>query len=190
MDDIIPRRSDRTRQPPDRYGDWCLSTLLESDEPKSVEEALSDPKSAHWLSAMKSEINSIHMNQVWTLVEPKPNQKIINSKWVFKKKVDLNNRVSYKARLVAQGFSQRAGIDYSDTFSPVVRFEAIRTILSLSAKLNLKVHQMDVSSAFLHSDLDENILLRQPENFVEKGNENMVCLLEKSLYGLKQSSKC
>ena len=190
LDQVSPRRSERIRRTPERYGEWCYFSRLESDEPRLAEEALNCPESDKWFSAMKSEIDSIHHNNVWTLVERKNNYKVINSKWIFRKKIDADKSISYKARLVAQGFSQRPGIDYSETFSPVVRFEAIRAILFISAKFNLKIHQMDVSSAFLNSDLSEKVYLKQPEFFVKKGHENTVCLLKKSIYGLKQSSKC
>jgi len=109
---------------------------------------------------MLSEMQSIKSNKVWSLVEPVKDRKPIKTKWVFKRKYNADGSVNtYKARLVAQGFSQKLGIDYEETFSPVARFDSIRTILALSAHYNLKVHQMDVKSAFLNSELSETIFV-------------------------------
>ena len=92
-----------------------------------------------------------------------PEQKIVNSKWIFKRKISPDGQVeSYKARLVAQGFNLRYSIDYEETFSPVVRFESIRSVIALSAKLGLKMTHMDVSTAFLNGELSEDIYMTQP----------------------------
>ena len=96
----------------------------------------------------------------------------------------------YKARLVAQGFSQKYGQDYDETFSPVVRFESLRMIIALSVQRCLKVHQMDVTTAFLNGELNDEVYMKQPEGYVVKGKENLVCKLKKSIYGLKQSPRC
>ena len=92
--------------------------------------------------------------------------------------------------MVAQGFSQTFGDDYDETFSPVARFESIRTVIALAAKYGLKLHQMDVTTAFLNGDLKEEVYMQQPEGFVEKGKEHLVCKLRRSIYGLKQSPRC
>ena len=96
----------------------------------------------------------------------------------------------YKARLVAQGCTQIFGLDYEETFSPVVRFESIRCLLAMATQHKLCLHQMDVSTAFLHGELSEEVYLKQPEGFVESGKENLVCRLKRSIYGLKQSPRC
>jgi hypothetical protein len=95
----------------------------------------------------------------------------------------------YKARLVAKGYSQQEGIDYNDTFAPVVKFSSIRILLSLGAYYDWEIHQMDVNTAFLNGELEEDIYMKQPEGFVIPGKENLVCKLNKSLYGLKQSGR-
>ena len=140
---------------------------------------------------METEMRSLLSNKVWELVEPPPNRKIVGSKWVFKRKIDANGIVErYKARLVAQGCTQKFGLDYEETFSPVVRFESIRFLLAMGAQHKLQLHQMDVSTAFLHGELTEEVYMQQPEGFIESGKEHLVCHLQRSIYGLKQSPHC
>ena len=109
---------------------------------------------------MKMEMDSLHSNEVWELVEPPADRKVVGSKWIFKRKVDADGTVErYKARLVAQGCTQRFGLDYEETFSPVVRFESIRSMVALGAQHKLQLHQMDVSTAFLHGELTEEVYM-------------------------------
>ena len=96
----------------------------------------------------------------------------------------------YKARLVAQGCTQKFRLDYEETFSPVVRFESIRCLLGMETQHKLILHQMDVSIAFLHGELNKEVYMKQPEGFVEPGNENLVCRLKHGMYGLKKSPRC
>ena len=182
-------RSMRVRCEPEYYG------FLDTDElhdPASVAEAaLTAADKAKWKEAMKEEMKLLHSNDVWELVEPPPNRKIVGSKWIFKKKTDANGTVNrYKARLVAQGCSQRFGLDYEETFSLVVRFESVRAVIVLGAQCELQLHQMDVSTAFLHGELSEEVYMQQPKGFVEPGQKNQVCRLKRSIYGLKQSHRC
>ena len=115
----------------------------------------------------------------------------MGSKWVFKIKFDKDSEIDrFKGRLVAQGFSQIPGLDFTETFAPVARFATIRTLLAYAVNRNMHVHQMDVTTAFLNGKLTETIYMKQPEGFVKKGDEDKVCLLKRSLYGLKQSSRC
>ena len=110
---------------------------------------------------------------------------------MFKIKYDSNGSVDrFKGRLVAKGYAQKQGIDYEETFSPVVRFSSIRTILAFAVQHNMFIHQMDVVSAFLHSSLQEDIYMQQPDGYVKAGKEKLVCKLKMSLYGLKQSPRC
>ena len=184
------RRSDRNRRPPERYPEWCNSAATEFEEPKSVEEALSGAEASQWLSAMESEMASMRENKVWHLVKPSPNQKLIKCKWLFKKKLSCDGKISFKARLVAQGYNQEYGVDFEETYSPVVRFESVRTLISLASHFGLDLHHMDVSTAFLNGKLTETVFMTQPEHFITKGKESFVCKLDKAIYGLKQSSKC
>ena len=152
---------------------------------------MSGAKSKEWVEAMKSEMNSLKENDVWDLVKLPKGRKVIGCKWIFKTKVDGDGRIErYKARLVAQGYTQKFGIDYDQTFSPVVSFESIRSIIAIAAKNGLKLHQMDIKTAFLNGELNEEIFISQPEGFVAKGFEDYVCKLKRSIYGLKQSARC
>ena len=129
---------------------------------------------------------SLRKNDVWELVELPEDRKAVGSKWVFKLKTDADGSVEWhKARLVARGFSQKHGLDYDETFSPVIRFESLRTVIALAVQNGLKLHQMDVTTAFLNGELEEEVFMHQPEGFVTKGQEHLVCKLKQSIYGLK-----
>ena len=185
------RRSERSRRPTDFYGERVYIANGESGEPRTAAEARASPQKKEWESAMKSEMKSLMHNDVWDLVELPNGRSAVGCKWVFKKKSDSEGKVErYKARLVAQGFAQRYGQDYDETFCPVVRFESVRTVIALAAKYGLKLHQMDIATAFLNGDLKETIYMKQPEGYAVKGKEKLVCKLKKSLYGLKQSPRC
>ena len=188
------QRSDRARQCPDFYGCPVQLNVQAKEtphEPRGVKEAMEGKECHLWKSAMRAELESLQKNQVWDLVEQPKDRKIVGSKWVFKVKTDSEGNLErYKARLVAQGCSQKYGEDYDETFSPVVRFESLRTLFALAAQNDLKLHQMDVSTAFLNGVLDEEVYMRPPEGFLEQGQEGLVCRLKKSIYGLKQSPRC
>ena len=139
---------------------------------------------------MHDEMASMYHNGVWDLVELPDGCRPIGCKWVFKTKRDARGQVErYKARLVAKGFSQREGIDYTETYSPVSTKDSFRIIMALVAHFNLELHQMDVKTAFLNGSLSEDVYMVQPDGFVETGTENMVCKLKRSIYGLKQASR-
>lgn len=185
------QRSTRVRKPPDYYGEWVTLTNNQTTEPKTVKEVYSSPDKEKWKEAMKKEMESLYANNVWDLVELPKDRKAVGSKWVFKVKVDTDGTFErHKARLVAQGFSQKFGSDYDETFSPVVRFESIKTIIALAVQHGLKLHQMDVKTAFLNGELKEEVYMQQPEGFVVKRKEHLVCKLNRSIYGLKQSPRC
>ena len=139
---------------------------------------------------MQEEINSIYKNNTWSLVPLPPNTKAITSRWVYKIKPGLDGKLSkYKARLVARGFEQTEGVDFLDTFAPVVRWETIRALIAIAVHLNWPIHQLDVLTAFLNGILKEDVYMIQPPGFLQPGVENLVCKLHKSLYGLKQSPR-
>ena len=130
-------------------------------------------------------------NATWTLEKLPEGREAIGNKWIFKVKHNADGSIDrYKARLVAQGFSQKPGIDYYETFSLVARLTSIRTILAIANELDLHLHQMDVQTAFLNGDLQEEIYMCQPEGFIVRGKEEYVYKLKKGLYGLKQASRC
>ena len=157
-------------------------------EPTSIEEATSGPDSSNWKRPMNIEMQSLKDNDVWDLVELPPGRKAVGCKWVYMVKIGADGCVErYKARLVAQGFTQKYGFDYDETFCPVVRLESLRVLVALSVQYGLKLHQVDVTTAFLNGNLEEEVYMSQPKGFVKKGKEQYVCKLKKSIYGLKQS---
>lgn len=138
---------------------------------------------------MEEEFKSLNKNKTWTLVPRPPNKELIGCKWVFNIKNDASgNPIRYKARLVAKGYTQQYQVDYDETFAPVAGITSFRFLLAIANKFNLKVHHMDVKTAFLNGKLDEEIYMRAPEGMPNE--ENMVCKLNKSLYGLKQAARC
>ncbi|GJS52670.1 retrotransposon protein, putative, ty1-copia subclass, partial [Tanacetum coccineum] len=143
-----------------------------------------------WVRAMEEDMSSLKKNHTWELVDQPPGQKLVSCKWLYKIKEGIEGvqKPRYKARLVARGFTQRAGIDYNEFFSPVVRHTSIRVILSLTACEVYEWEQLDVKTTFLHGNLEDTIYMRQPPGF-EEGTGNKVCLLKKYLYGLKQSPR-
>lgn len=158
--------------------------------PTTVEDALSRNDSAKWSESMQAEYNALMANGTWKLVDLPCGRRPIRSKWVFTIKHDKSGNVErYKSRLVAKGCAQRFGLDYNETFSPVLRHSSLRLILALAAEYNLHIHQMDVASAYLNGTINEDIYMVQPEKFVNKDHPNKVCKLQKALYGLKQSGR-
>ena len=154
-------------------------------EPENAREAFGDPK---WKSAMEEEYMALKRNETWRLVPEKQGKNIIDCKWVYKIKRKSDGTIDrYKARLVAKGFKQRYGIDYEDTFSPVVKIATIRLVLSIAVSRGWTLRQLDVQNAFLHGVLEEEVYMRQPPGF-EQGH-GLVCKLDKALYGLKQAPR-
>ena len=184
-----PRKSSRERRPTDFYGQRV--NLSMHAEPTTLEEARSSPEKQEWNQAMEKEMKSLKDNDVWELTALPPGKKAIGSKWVYKVKTGGDGSIErYKARLVAQGFNQKYGSDYDETFCPVVRQESLRTLIALSTQNGLLLHQVDVTTAFLNGTLEEEVYMRQPKGFIRSGEENLVCKLSKSIYGLKQSPRC
>ncbi|RVW92969.1 Copia protein [Vitis vinifera] len=151
---------------------------------------MSCKESELWYNAMKDEMSSMKCNDVWDLVELPNGVKTIGCKWVFKTKKDsLGNIERYKAKLVAKGFTQKEGIDYTETFSHVSKKDSLRIILALVAHFDLELQQMDVKTTFLNGELEEEVYMKQPEGFPSSDGELLVCKLKKSIYGLKQASR-
>jgi hypothetical protein len=184
------RRSTRNREQPKEYWDSSKILMVQiGDEPETWKEMLDSPQKSLWMKAAQEEYDSLIKMKTWILVEPKLGISVIKNRWIFKIKVDSEGNVDrYKARLVAKGYSQKEGIDYKETFSPVVRFETLRLLFSIASANSWTIQQMDVKVAFLNGELTEEIYMEQPEGFFEQ--PNLVCKLQKSLYGLKQSPRC
>jgi histone deacetylase 1/2 len=150
-----------------------------------VNQALKDP---NWNKAMQSEYDALFANNMWELVPRPHGAHIVSDKWIFRHKFKEDGSFDrYKARWVVRGFTQHAGIDYGETYCPVVKPATVRTVLALAAQRQWPVHQLDVNNAFLHGVLDEQVYARQPTGFTD--NQDLVCLLSKSLYGLKQAPR-
>ena len=170
----------------------CLMAESIGPDPTTYHQSLQSPAAAKWKAAMDEEYNALVKNGTWTLCPLPKGRKAIGTKWVYKTKTDESGQVSrYKARLVAQGFNQVPGRDFVDTFSPVAKISSIRTLLAIAAIKDFELHNMDVDTAFLQATVTEDIYVQQPLGYRRKGgnNENLVCKLNKSLYGLKQSSR-
>nr|GEV38769.1 retrotransposon protein, putative, Ty1-copia subclass [Tanacetum cinerariifolium] len=168
---------------------------LEIDEPQSDSVPIQNPltiklESEKWLNAMNVEMQSIKGNEVWVLVKLPSNGKTVGSKWLFKKKTNMNGNIHiYKARLVAKGFTQTPGIDYEETFSLVADIRAIRILITIAAYYDYEIWQIDVKTAFLNGYLDEEVYVEQPKGFVNPNYPNRVCKLKRSIYRLKQASR-
>ncbi|GJS05798.1 ribonuclease H-like domain, reverse transcriptase, RNA-dependent DNA polymerase [Tanacetum coccineum] len=161
--------------------------LLAEDEPKNYKEASNDQK---WIEAMKDELDSINRNNTWKLTSLPPGHKAIGLKWVFKTKRDADGKIiKHKARLVAKGYIQEHGIDFEEVFAPVARMETIRLLLAIAANNKWQVHHLDVKSAFLHGDLQEEVYVTQPEGFIKRNDNGKVYRLIKALYGLRQAPR-
>jgi len=139
---------------------------------------------------MNSEYAALMRNQTWHSVPPQKGRNVIGCKWVYKIKRKADGTLDrYKARLVAKGFKQRYGVDYEDTFSPVIKAATIRVILSLAVSCGWSLRQLDVQNAFLHGLLEEEVYMHQPPGFEDPEKPNFVCKLDKALYGLKQAPR-
>ncbi|GJT96977.1 retrotransposon protein, putative, ty1-copia subclass [Tanacetum coccineum] len=166
---VLIRRSARIPQAPDKYGFY-----VDVDE---------------WLEAINTEMQTMKDNQVWILVELPPNVRTVGSKWLFKKKTDIDGNVhTFKARLVAKGYTQTYGVDYGETFSPVAYIRAIRILLAIATFYDYEIWQMDVKTTFLNGHLSEDVYMVQPKRFMDLKHPNKVCKLQRSIYGLKQAS--
>ncbi|KAK9187740.1 hypothetical protein WN944_019139 [Citrus x changshan-huyou] len=191
---LEPRRSGRVTRLPARYMFLGETYMAISDEHvqdlTSYNEALIDRDVEFWKKAMNQEMESMYSNKVWELVEAPNGVKPIGCKWIYKRKSGVDGRVeTFKARLVAEGYTQKEGIDYEETFSPDAMLKSIRILLSIAAVLDYEIWQMDVKTAFLNRHLKENIYMQQPDGFIQKGQEHMVCKLQRSIYRLKQASR-
>ena len=172
-----------------------LSTLVSQKDPKGFKEAVKNPG---WCDAMDAELRALEENETWEEAELPPDKKAINCHWLYKTKLKSDGSVDRKkARLVVQGNRQRKGVDYEETFAPVAKMVTVRSLLAIAAMNGWNIAQMDVSNAFLHGDLLEEVYMQFPMGYVgkgesvrdEKSTSTKVCRLKKSLYGLKQAPR-
>lgn len=179
----------RTRSGAQSSNVESATALLGFSEPQTYDEALNSPDKDHWISAMNDEFNSLIKNGTWILTELPKGEKAIDNRWVFKVKTNTDGSIDrYKARLVVKGYTQRYGVNYTETFSPVVRYSTVRSILAFAAINKMCLKQFDIKTAFLNGDLEETVFMKQPTGYSDGSNK--VCKLVKSLYGLKQASRC
>ena len=193
------RRSSRVRKPPGPWWKAMVTTELliptngATEVPSSYKQAMNGPRASFWQKGIDKELASQKKNKTWTLVPRSEASNILTSRWVFavKQLPNESGKLVEAAigRLVARGFQQVAGLDYSETYAPVIKFTTIRLLLALVAHFDLELHQMDVVTAFLNGDLDEDIYMEQPEGCVDKSKPDHVCKLLKAIYGLKQAHR-
>ncbi|CAM8961061.1 unnamed protein product [Rhodiola kirilowii] len=218
MIDTIPvRRSQRHVKRPGWLKDYQCNALLNTSSPHSMDKQVTyghcSPAHAHflglislhkeptsyiqaskdelWRTAMQKEITALEHNQTWTLTHLPVDKRAVECKWVFKIKHHSDGTIErYKARLVAKGFTQVEGIDYHETFAPVVKMTTVRCVLAVAAVRQWPLYQLDVNNAFLHGHLDEDVYMKLPPGFYPQAKKDgLVCKLQRSLYGLKQASR-
>ena len=157
------------------------------EEPSSIDEALRSPHAPQWLEALSTEMDSLNANDTWTLVPRPLDRKVIGTKPVFRVKDAETTTPRFKARIVAQGYSQIPGLDYTDIFAPVVKATSLRVLLAIAFILHLFIYQFDFETAFLNPTIDHEVYVEQPPYFEVRNRRDWVYLLNKALYGLKQS---
>ena len=169
---------------------YNLNVNLESDPhwiPTTWQQALKHPK---WRAAMLAEINSQLDNRTWDLKAITENMNIVGCRWIFTIKYKPNGDIDrYKARLVAKGYNQQPGIDFTETYSPVIKSTTIRLVLGLAVNKDWPVRQIDVNTAFLQGNLNEEVFMCQPPGFIDSDRPTHVCKLRKAIYGLKQAPR-
>nr|GFC53532.1 zinc finger, CCHC-type [Tanacetum cinerariifolium] len=194
------RKSKRNRTPKDFRPEFQLYLIKKTmdevsdqhsycfnvkDDPNTFDEAMKSQDVAFWKEAINNEMDSIMGNNTWVLADLPLGCKPLGCQWIFKRKLKVDGTIEkFKARLVIQGFKQKSVIDYFDAYAPVTRIITITLLIAMTSIHNLITHQMDVKTTFLNGDLDEEVYINQPQGFIMPGNENKVCKLIKSLYGL------
>ena len=210
--DSTRRYPSRSRKMPAHLNDYCINNSSDDDEnylsatisdysidfcynisciPKTYQQAINSPESDEWVSAMQEEIAAFDRNDTYSLTTLPEGRRCIDGRWVFSLKPGFNNQPIFKARYCAKGFSETRNVDYDETFSPTARVTSIRMLSQIAAEFGMSIHQVDFRNAFLNSEIDRNVYVRQPVGFEKfsSTNEPLVCKLNKSLYGLKQSSR-
>jgi hypothetical protein len=179
---------DRVRAKPYAYTPSDYANVTFTDEPASYKLAISSGEADKWKVAIQEELSSHVSNKTWKVVDRTNNMNVIGSKWVFKKKRDANGTVQrYKARLVAKGYDQEYGIDYYETFAPVMKYKSLRIIILLSIIYGYELEQLDIKTAFLNADIDEDLYMEIPDGIDDTDKTKHVVKLLKARYGTKQA---
>jgi len=169
------------------------SNALESyglESQLTLNDAMNGSEADGWKKAMETEYKPMMEKETWDLVQLPPNRKAIKGRWVFQRKFDGDgNVIRHKARYVAKGYLQKEGIDFDETYSPTMKHTTLRILLALGNAKNMEMRQMDIRTAFLNGDLQEEVYIQQTQLFEVQGKENLVCRLKKALYGLRQASR-
>eukprot|EP00268_Persea_americana_P022332 TRINITY_DN2221_c1_g1_i1.p1 TRINITY_DN2221_c1_g1~~TRINITY_DN2221_c1_g1_i1.p1 ORF type:complete len:272 (+),score=34.04 TRINITY_DN2221_c1_g1_i1:2153-2968(+) len=183
---MVARSKGGISKPNPKYA-LATSTVTIPNEPKSVKSALKHPS---WHAAMLDEIDALNTNHTWVLVPRSPWMNIIGCKWVFKTKLQADGSVErLEARLVAKGYTQQEGLDFSETFSPVIKPSSLRIILTIATVKKWPIRQLDVKNAFLNGFLTEQVFMEQPPGFVDTARPSHVCHLKRAIYCLKQAPR-
>jgi hypothetical protein len=181
-----PKRQFIERRAPKRLGSYlAIVRSITNAEPQIFTQAVDQQV---WREAMLEEYDSIRCNDVWEVVSRPEGKSVVTLIWLYKTKYAADGSIEkHKARFVAHGFSQVEGVDYDETFAPVVRYTSIRSIISIAAEMGWRIHQMDVKTAFLNGFIEKEVYIEQPQGFKVSERESHMCLLRKALYGLKQA---
>ncbi|KAF0740163.1 hypothetical protein Ae201684_004397 [Aphanomyces euteiches] len=185
---VATRKSARTIKKPKIYEVNSVSNKIV--EPQTFRDVDKSEYRRDWIEATNTEYQAMLHNSVWELVPLPADRKALKCKWVWKAKYDADGSLErFKARLCLKGYLQIAGVDFTDTYAPVLRLDSLRLLCALVATLDLETAQLDVNTAFLNGDLDEDIYMEQPERYQVEGKTHLVCKLNKSIYGLKQAPR-
>jgi hypothetical protein len=180
------KKNEESKATPKAY----LSQYVLIEQPTKYKQAINGPSREAWVKAINEKLTSLKENDTWIAVNLPSDKNVIKTKWVFKIKRDNNNKPErYKARLVAKGYDQEFGIDYNETFAPVIKQQSLRLLLAMAVQENLIFHQVDISTAFLNGLLEEEVYIEVPEGLKDQFSKNEVLKLKKALYGLKQASR-
>jgi hypothetical protein len=184
----VPKGTTRQVKIPKPFSSYMdlMSDLLEK-EATCFEEAI---QKKEWEDAITEEYQSIINNDVWEIIPRLKRKDVVSSQWLFKIKHVADGSIEkYKARFVAHGFSQKEGIDYEETFTPVARYISIRTIIALAANMKWNLHQMDANKTFLNGVIEEEVYIEKPQGFEVEDMKTHVCKLKKDLYGLNKDPR-
>lgn len=169
---------------------YCFMAEEDGEQASSYDEVMKTKNKDQWLQAIKCEMKALEEHSTWNLVDMPPGKKAVGCKSVFRIKRDPSGEIAkFKARLVAKGFTQLPGIDFNEIFAPVARKESINAVLVIAASEDLEAENINVDTAFLYGEIDEEIYMDQPDGFEDQENPTKKCLLQKATHGIKQAAR-